>query len=129
MLLLLIRETKKSLQINYDLRIKNLIIVCTILAIFLIFSPIQWFGIVLQNTFLGSFLTPDLLEMFSWIFWVFLSLILNMFLLCFFGVFGKGDGKLIQSTFDSFNMTKIGKIIRKIGRFFYNLNPLNDKIR
>ena len=123
-LLYIIREIQKSIDINYDLRIRKLIIVITILAIFFIFSPIQPLAIVFTYI-IGDY---GLSEMISFIVFILIGFLLNIIMLCFFGVFGKGDGKLIQGTADSFNLHWLGVFLRKIGRYFYNLNPYNEKI-
>jgi len=128
-LLYIIREIKKSITINWDLRIKNLMIVIALLSTFFILASlfmIPPFALLLTTTI--GILDFGTWEMLSFIIFVLIGLGLNLFMLCFFGVFGKGEGKLVQGAADSFNMHWLGVFLRRIGRTFYNLNPKNDKI-
>ena len=102
----LARATRRHLKIKYDLRLKRLLICMIIIAILLWFAP------------------ADFLPLTAY---VIITTILCIICYCFFGVIGKGDGKLVQDTFDSFNLGGLGRLLRKIGRFIYNLNPFNEK--
>ena len=118
-LLYIIREIQKSIKLNWDLRFKRLLICIIILSAFFILASM-------------FFIQPLALlvgELISFVIIVLIGLGINLFSLCFFGVFGKGDGKLVQGAADSFNLAWLGVFLRKIGRFFYNLNPMNDKIK
>lgn len=122
----LARATRKHLNIKYDLRIKRLIVCMLILGLFLFFAPYDAYALFLQNT-LFTFLPLGILNIVSLLTFVLLAGLLCIISYCFFGVLGKGDGKLLQDTFDSFNLSWLARVLRKIGRFFYNLNPLNQK--
>ncbi len=102
----LARATKRHLNIKYDLRLKRLLICMLLFGVFLLFTP--------TNVILLAI-------------YVMIGFLLCIISYCFFGVLGKGDGKWIQDTLDSFNLGWLAQILRKIGRFFYNLNPWNEK--
>ena len=121
----LARATRRHLHITYDLRIKRLLVCMTILGFFLIFAPVNPYAQFLQS-FLPS-LSVEILQILSLLTFILLGGLLCIILYCFFGVFGKGDGKIIQDTFNSFNLGWLARFLRKIGRFFYKLNPFNPK--
>ena len=124
----LARATRQHLKIKYDLRIKRLIICMTVLGLFLVFAAlviVEPFAIFLQS-FLP--LSLEILQIISLLTFILIGFILCIICYCFFGVAGKGDGKLLQDAFDSFNLGWLARFMRKIGRFFYELNPLNPKL-
>ncbi len=116
--------TRKYFKINFDLRIKRLLVCMIILGIYFLLAPIESFAYFLNSIIpLGV----GLYQFISFFIFVLLGVPLLIILFSFFGVFGRGDGKILQDTFDSFNMGWMARIIRKVGRFFYKLNPLNPK--
>ncbi len=120
----LARITRQHLKVKYDLRIKRLIICMILFGLFLFFAPVDPYAALLQG-----FIPLDigLLRILSLITWVLLAFIFCIVCYCFFGVAGKGDGKLLQDAFNSFGLGWLARWLRKMGRFFYNLNPLNPK--
>lgn len=130
-LLHLAKETKKSFKINYDLKIVPIIITVTLVGFFLFFAPIELLGILFYSILSPLPLGLDIIQWLSLtlslIIFIFIGLILNMFLLCFTGALGRGDGKLVRGAFDSFKMHGLGVFICKVGLGIYKLNPLNKK--
>jgi len=116
---------KKYFKISFDLRIKQILICMIILGLYLFFAPIEHYAYFLNSVIpIGLGLN----QFISFLTFLLLGLLFLIILYCFFGVFGKGDGKILQDTFDSFNMGWMARFLRKLGRFFYNLNPKNPKL-
>ncbi|MHA1309798.1 MAG: hypothetical protein ACTSQO_02620 [Candidatus Helarchaeota archaeon] len=121
----LARATKTALKIKYDLRVKRLIPCLIILAIYLILIPIDSGASFLLNYF--PTLGFDLLKLILLTIFLLIGTLISGISLCFFGVIGKGDGNILRDTFASFKMGILAKIIIKIGKFIYYLNPMNPK--
>ncbi|MHA1269972.1 MAG: hypothetical protein ACTSPY_09330 [Candidatus Helarchaeota archaeon] len=117
-------RTKQYFKIKFDLRLKRMIVPLLIVSLFLFFMPIDSFALILQNLYPIGFEIYQILVM---IFILLVGTFLNMALLCFFGVIGKGDGKILRDTFTSFKLGWMAGIFIIIGKFFYNLNPFNKK--
>ncbi|MHA1266641.1 MAG: hypothetical protein ACTSRS_15505 [Candidatus Helarchaeota archaeon] len=118
----LARVSRRKLNIRYDFRLKRMLISMLLFAIFLVLAPIDLYATLLQGLIPLSF---DLLQILSLITWVFFGFIFCIICYCFFGVAGKGDGQLLQDIFNSFGIGWLARWLRALGRFFYNLNPLN----
>lgn len=99
--------------------------ICMLLfGLFLFFAPIDPYAALLQGFIPLDF---GLLRILSLTTWVLFAFIFCIICYCFFGVVGKGDGKLLQDTFNSFGLGWLARWLRAMGRFFYKLNPLNPK--
>jgi len=120
----LARATRQHLKVKYDLRIKRLMISMLLFGLFLFFAPIDPYAALLQGFIPLDF---GLLRILSLTTWVLFAFIFCIICYCFFGVAGKGDGKLLQDTFNSFGLGWLARWLRAMGRFFYKLNPLNPK--
>ncbi|NVM00781.1 MAG: hypothetical protein HWN67_00475 [Candidatus Helarchaeota archaeon] len=116
---------KKHFKINFDLRIKRIIICMVILGLYLFLAPIEPFAYFLNSILLIGL---GLGQFISFLTFLIAGLFFLIIIYCFFGVFGRGDGKILQDTFDSFNQGWIARFLRKMGRFFYKLNPKNPKL-
>lgn len=120
----LARAARKHLNVKYDLRLKRLTVCMLLLTLFLFLAPVDPYAALLQSFIPLDFITLRILSLITWIL---LAFVLCIVCYCFFGVAGKGDGKLLQDTFNSFSLGWLARWLRAMGRFFYKLNPLNPK--